>query len=209
MGVSKVFGVVWLEVTPRFTTTARLAAFRISSGAAVLGLRRPRHRFRRYSFFAGGSGNAAFRYSGLPETSFTQVPRYRPPQKEEHAPAHGAPYTTCRLETASSWAFRKIAPENTLQMVVSTSQLSTRMVFPSRPKRHERLRRRVFFLLWRSVARHFKKRSLGQTTVTESRLTASASKKRIPPKAMARRPRAEHRSVRATLRNTRGESTQT
>jgi hypothetical protein len=38
------------------------------------------------------------------------------------------------------------------------------------------------------------KRSLGQTTVTESSVTASASKKRIPPKAMARTSQAEHRS---------------
>jgi hypothetical protein len=58
------------------------------------------------------------------------------------------------------------------------------------------MRRRVFFLLWRSGARHLRKRSLGQTTVTENRVTASASKKRIPPKAMARSPRPEHRSAR-------------
>jgi hypothetical protein len=63
------------------------------------------------------------------------------------------------------------------------------------------MRRRVFFFLWRSVARHLIKRSLGQTTVTESRVTASASKKRIPPKAMARTPRAEHRSARGKTKS--------
>jgi hypothetical protein len=78
-------------VLPRITCClsmmARLAAFGFPSGAAVLGSGVPRHCFRRYSFFAGGSGNTAFRNGGLPEASLDQVPRYRPPQKKEHAPA--------------------------------------------------------------------------------------------------------------------------